>query len=173
MCNDTAAVYDATSRLIAAGRRQIVYLYTSTSYSGMNKLKGYKNALSDAGIPLREEWTHLCTKNIQRAKDYLNTLYNKGIPFDAVVTSDDSLAVGAVKYAYEHQIAIPEQLQIIGYNNSVLANCTEPELTSIDSKVEQLSVKAVNILMQVLSGHDVPAENIIAADIIKRNTTNF
>lgn len=173
MCNDTAAVYDATSRLIAAGRRQIVYLYTSTSYSGMNKLKGYKNALSDAGLPLREEWTHLCTKNIQRAKDYLNTLYSKGIPFDAVVTSDDSLAVGAVKYAYEHRIAIPEQLQIIGYNNSVLANCTEPELTSIDSKVEQLSVKAVNILMQVLSGHDVPAENIIAADIIKRNTTNF
>ena len=162
-----------TSRLIAAGRRQIVYLYTSTSYSGMNKLKGYKNALSDAGIPLREEWTHLCTKNIQRAKDYLNTLYDKGISFDAVVTSDDSLAVGAVKYAYEHRIAIPEQLQIIGYNNSVLANCTEPELTSIDSKVEQLSVKAVNILMQVLSGHDVPAENIIAADIIKRNTTNF
>lgn len=100
---------------------------------------------------LREEWTHLCTKNIQRAKDYLNTLYDKGISFDAVVTSDDSLAVGAVKYAYEHRIAIPEQLQIIGYNNSVLANCTEPELTSIDSKVEQLSVKAVNILMQVLA----------------------
>ena len=90
-------------------------------------------------IPLREEWTHLCTKNIQRAKDYLNTLYDKGISFDAVVTSDDSLAVGAVKYAYEHRIAIPEQLQIIGYNNSVLANCTEPELTSIDSKVEPVS----------------------------------
>lgn len=118
-----------------------MYLYTSTSYSGMNKLKGYKNALSDAGIPLREEWTHLCTKNIQRAKDYLNTLYDKGISFDAVVTSDDSLAVGAVKYAYEHRIAIPEQLQIIGYNNSVLANCTEPELTRLTARWNSFPLK--------------------------------
>ena len=82
-------------------------------------------------------------------------------------------AIGNEKPSYPVFCDMEEQRQIIGYNNSVLANCTEPELTSIDSKVEQLSVKAVNILMQVLSGHDVPAENIIAADIIKRNTTNF
>lgn len=173
MCNDTAAVYEATTRLIQSGRRNIVYLYTSTSYSGVNKLKGYTSALSDAGFSLQEKYMHLCTKNIQRAKSYLNSLYRQHIPFDAVVTSDDSLAVGAVKYAYEHHIRIPEELEIIGYNNSVLANCTEPELTSIDSKVEQLCIKAVNILMQVLSGNDVPNETIIAADIIKRKTTKF
>ena len=173
MCNDTAAVYEVTTRLIQSGRKNIVYLYTSTSYSGVNKLKGYTSALSDAGLPLQEEYMHLCTKNIQRAKSYLNSLYRQQIPFDAVVTSDDSLAVGAVKYAYEHHICIPEELEIIGYNNSVLANCTEPELTSIDSKVEQLCIKAVNILMQVLSGNDVPNETIIAADIIKRKTTKF
>ena len=173
MCNDTAAVYEATTQLIKSGRHNIIYLYTSTSYSGMNKLKGYTTALYDAGIPLKDEYMHMCTKNIQRAKAYLNKLHKQNIPFDAVVTSDDSLAVGAVKYAYEHNICIPDDLEIIGYNNSVLANCTEPELTSIDSKVEQLSVTAVNILMQVLSGNDVPGETIIAADIIKRKTTNF
>lgn len=173
MCNDTAAVYEATDSLISLGLKRIVYLYTSTSYSGMNKLRGYINAISDAGLPLRDEFIHLCTKNIQLAREYLNELHNRGISFEAVVTSDDSLAVGAVKYAYEHKLCIPEQLQIIGYNNSVLANCTEPELTSIDSKAEQLSIKAVNILMQVLSGETVPYETIIAADIIKRNTTNF
>lgn len=173
MCNDTAAVYQATSSLIASGRKNIIYLYTSTSYSGMNKLKGYTSALLDAGLILRDDYMHLCTKNIQRAKDYLNKLHQQQILFDAVVTSDDSLAVGAVKYAYEHHIEIPKDLEIIGYNNSVLANCTEPELTSIDSKVEQLSIKAVDVLMQVLSGSDVPSENVIAADIIKRKTTNF
>ena len=51
-------------------------------------------------------------KNIQRAKDYLNTLYDKGISFDAVVTLDDSLAVGAVKYAYEHRIAIRNSFRL-------------------------------------------------------------
>lgn len=173
MCNDKKAVYDATTGLIKNGHRDIVYLYTSTSYSGMHKLDGYLEALSNAGIPPRREYYHLCTKNISRAKEYLTHLYDNKTYFDAVVTSDDSLAVGAIKFANSHSIFIPDDLEIIGYNNSVLANCTEPELTSIDSKVEQLSVTAVSLLMQVLSGNSIPAETTVTADLIKRNTTFF
>lgn len=173
MCNDKEAVQNAAAKLIEAGHRDIVYLYTSTSYSGMNKLEGFKAALIAAGLPHRPAYFHLCTKNILRAKEYLNHLYDSKLPFDAVVTSDDSLAVGAVKFAYEHNILVPQHLEIIGYNNSVLANCTEPELTSIDSKVEQLSVKAVSLLMEVLSGGCVPNRNTVTAELIKRNTTKF
>ena len=90
-----------------------------------------------------------------------------------MLASDDSLAVGAVKFAYEHSVKVPDELQIIGYNNSVLANCTEPELSSIDSKVEQLSTTAVSLLMQVLSGNSVPKLNTVTADLIKRKTTKF
>lgn len=43
---------------------------------------------------------------------------------------------GAVKYAHIADISIPRDLSIIGYNNSLLARCTDPEITSIDSKVE-------------------------------------
>lgn len=173
MCDDKNAVYNATKALINNGHRNIVYLYTSTSYSGMNKLSGYTAALQEAGITLPSSYIHLCTKNITRAKDYLNWMYETHLPFDAVVTSDDSLAVGAVKFAHSQGIHIPEELEVIGYNNSVLSNCTEPELTSIDSKVEQLSGKAVDLLMKVLCGEHVSNRNTIAADIIKRNTTKF
>lgn len=112
-------------------------------------------------------------KNISHAKEYLNELYDNNIPFDAVVTSDDSLAAGAVKYAHAHSISVPDELEIIGYNNSVLSICTEPELTSIDSHVEQLSTKAVDVLMKVLCGESADKHSIITADIIKRNTTHF
>ena len=60
-----------------------------------------------------------------------------------------------------------------GYNNSVLANCTEPELSSIDSKVEQLSSNAVDLLMEVLGGGSVSNINTVTADLIKRQTTKF
>lgn len=173
LCDDKMAVYDATKALINNGHRNIVYLYTSTTYSGMNKLSGYSLALEEAGITPKAAYIHLCAKNIMRARDYLEWLYKKEAPFDAVVTSDDSLAVGAVKFAHRQKLEIPKDIEIIGYNNSVLSNCTEPELTSIDSKVEQLSVKAVKLLMQVLCGEHVSNRNTIAADIIKRNTTKF
>ncbi len=173
LCDDEKAVYSVTDSLIKNGRRNIVYLYTSTSYSGIGKLNGYKNALTDNGLPVNTAFTHMCTKDITKGKEYLNELYNKGYQFDAVVVSDDSLAVGAVKFAYEHSISIPEQLSIVGYNNSILAKCTEPELTSIDSQVEQLCITAVNSLMKVFNGEKVPQKTILSAELIKRNTTNF
>ena len=63
--------------------------------------------------------------------------------------------------------------EIVGYNNSVLANCTEPELSSIDSRVEQLSSNAVDLLMEVLGGGSVSNINTVTADLIKRQTTKF
>ena len=47
-------------------------------------------------------------------------------------------------------------LSIIGYNNSLLARCTDPEITSIDSKVEALCTTTINTLMGVFSGVNVP-----------------
>ena len=173
LCDDKSAVYSVTDDLIKSGRKNIVYLYTSTSYSGKDKLSGYKKALEDNHLEVNPDCFHMCTKSIVRAKEYLNELYLNNISFDAVVTSDDSLAVGAVKFAFEHSLNIPSDLSIVGYNNSVLANCTEPELTSIDSKVETLCVTAVESLMKVFSGGKVPERTVISADLIKRNTTNF
>lgn len=173
MCNDEDAVYKATKLLINNNHRNIVYLYTSTSYSGVNKYHGYLKAMKEAGISLPDDYHHLCGKNISHARDYLVSLHDKEFRFDAVMTSDDSLAAGAVKYAHTHNIRIPEDMEVIGYNNSVISLCTEPELTSIDSKVEELSSCAVSVLMKVLSGEDADNHSVIAADIIKRNTTIF
>ena len=81
--------------------------------------------------------------------------------------------MGAVKYAHEAGISIPDQLSVIGYNNSLLSRCTDPEITSIDSKVEALCTTTINTLMGVFSGMNVPSRTTIASDLIKRQTTNF
>ena len=89
------------------------------------------------------------------------------------MTSDDTLAVGAIKYAHMQDLKIPDDLSIVGYNNSTYAICTDPELTSIDSKVEALCTATINTLMGVFNGVNVPSRTTIAADLIKRATTKF
>lgn len=173
LCDDESAVYDVTDSLIKSGRKNIVYLYTSSSFSGQRKLAGFKKALFVHNIPINNDYLHLCNKSIINAKDYLTQLHAKGYRFDAVVTSDDSLAVGALKYALSHNIKIPEELNIVGYNNSLVSSCTEPELTSIDSKVEALCITTVNTLMGVFNGSNVPCKTNITADLVKRSTTSF
>ena len=173
VCDDHSATFQAAQGLISSGHRRILYLYTSHSYSGLNKQQGYKDALDAAGIPICEELIHQCPKDLCSSKNLLLRLWDTGLRFDAVMTSDDSLAVGAVKFAHQKQISIPEQLSIIGYNNSMLSYCTDPEITSIDTKIESLCVTTVNTLMGVFGGGNVPGKTTIAADLIKRQTTNF
>lgn len=173
VCDDRAAMYQAASQLIKSGRRKILYLYTSPSYSGNNKLQGYKDALLGAGLDLGPSYIRQCPRDITAAKDLLLLLWREGLEFDAVMTSTDALAAGAVKFAFEANLRIPQELSIIGYNNSILSHCTTPELTSIDSKVEALCTTTINTLMGVFSGGNVPSRTTIAADLIKRETTDF
>ena len=173
VCDDHAAMYGAAAQLLQAGRKRILYLYTSYSYSGVNKLEGYKDALKAYGMEPCDELIRQCPKDISAAKELLLSLHGQGLEFDAVMTSDDSLAVGTVKYAHASGISIPDELNIIGYNNSILSQCTDPEITSIDSKVEALCTTTINTLMGVFRGVNVPSRTTIASDLIKRKTTNF
>lgn len=173
LCDDRMATHLATSQLIASGCRNILYLFTSYSYSGSNKQNGYRDALTGHGLPVREEYIIQCEKDVLAARDLLLQLHESGMQFDAVLTSDDTLGVGAVKYAHITDRSIPDDLSIVGYNNSIYAVCTDPELTSIDSKVEALCTSTINTLMGVFNGGNVPSRTTIAADLIKRATTKF
>lgn len=173
VCDDHAAVFSAATKLYQAGRSSLLYLYSGTSYSNLSKLSGYREATASANIPLREELMVLCSKDPDLAMEQLKELKNSGIQFDSVLAAEDILAVGAVKYANQAGISIPDELSIIGYNNSMLSRCTTPEITSVDNKVEALCTTTVNTLMKVLEGGNVSAKTIITPELIKRGTTNF
>ena len=120
LCDDRMATHQATSQLIASGCRRILYLFTSQSYSGTNKMKGYRDALSGHGLPVREEYIRQCPKDVLAARDLLLALHESGLDFDAVLTSDDTLAVGTVKYAHITGRSIPDNLSIVGFNLSLI-----------------------------------------------------
>ncbi|MBO5353321.1 MAG: LacI family DNA-binding transcriptional regulator [Lachnospiraceae bacterium] len=173
LCDDYQAVYDVVNRLIDQGRRDILYLYTSRSYSGLQKLSGYKNSISSNGLIIQEDLMISCPNDITQTKDILMEQQKKGLHFDAVVASEDQLAVAAVKFAKQQGLSVPDDIAIVGYNNSILSGCTDPELTSIDNHVETLCMTTISTLMRVLDGNDVPNKTTISNDIAERETTNF
>lgn len=96
------------------------------------------------------------------------------LSFDAVLAANDSIAVGAVKYACARGLRIPEDLVIVGYNNSPFAECCEPELSSIDNGLKEICEKTVQRLMRVLDGdQDVEKDVTVPCRLVRRNTTDF
>lgn len=173
LCDDFQAVCDVVERFAEQGRENILYLYSSKSYSGLQKLSGYKSGILSGNLTLREELMLCCPNDVALTKALLLEQYENGLRFDAVIASEDRLAVAAVKFAKQKHLDIPSQLAIVGYNNSILSICTDPEISSVDNHVDTLSMTTVTTLMRVLDGNDVPNKTTISNDIILRETTNF
>lgn len=155
VCDDHQAMYDVTSRLIRKGHRRILFLTDSQSYSAQQKMAGYEQALTEAGLPIRSDLKLRVARNDIRYVKNLLLEYSM-LEFDAVVATEDAMACGALKYAQAKGIRVPEDLAIVGYNNSVIATATTPELTSVDSSIEELCRATADNVIHVLQ-NDAPA----------------
>ena len=91
--------------------------------------------------------------------------------FDAVLTSEDMSAIGALKCLKANNLNVPADVSVMGFNNSILSICCTPTLSTVDSKTEQLGQIAVKVLHAVLQGEKVDPDTIIEADLVLRQTT--
>ena len=84
------------------------------------------------------------------------------------------MAIGAVKYAKVKGLSVPEELTITGYNNSIMAISCEPELTSVDSKLDILCKTTVDHMIGLLEKQEEIEKNVVVpCEIVKRCTTDF
>ncbi|MBR2718136.1 MAG: LacI family DNA-binding transcriptional regulator [Clostridia bacterium] len=174
LCDDQRATMEAALHLIDTGCKRILYLYHSKNYSGRKKLEGYRAALKMRGIGMDESL--LCffgqdKMSVQDVGEQLLQLEKKGVQFDAVLASEDSLAIGALKYAKAAGRSVPEELSVIGYNNSTFCNFCEPELTSVDNKLKAICDHIVETMMGVLEGKEMPQKTVFTGEVTIRQST--
>ncbi|MGL5260534.1 MAG: LacI family DNA-binding transcriptional regulator [Lachnospiraceae bacterium] len=169
--DDYMASYQATREILESGRRKVLFLYDTDSFSAKRKMEGYETALKEYKIPILYNLKLKVDRNIETIRDLL--LIRKDIEFDSVVCINDVLAIGVIKYAHAKQIKIPDDLVIVGYNNSEIAICTNPELSSIDNRAEKMCTIAIEHMMKVLQGEEVSKEEVFECKLIKRSTTDF
>ena len=176
LCDDYKATSDVTEKMLASGVKDILYLYNSKSYSGQKKLAGFQNALLSRDLPLKKELIQCFNgsrEDIDGVKEFVQKIYDKGIHFDGIATSEDFLAVGAMNFAKANKIKVPSELQIIGYNNSILAHCSEPNISSVDNRLEDMCIQLVKTLIGTLSQNEMPQKTIFSGELIKRGSTRF
>lgn len=171
--DDFTSMYEATLQMIQTGIQDIVYFYNSDSYSGKRKLAGYRAAMEEKRLLSGErlQFYRGSHEDIPAMTDHLKKLHAGGLDFHGVIAADDTLALAAVKYARAMNYRIPDDFSVLGYNNSMLAECCEPELTSIDNKLETLCQHLITTLLGVLGGNEMPKKTIFSGEIVKRGTT--
>lgn len=170
-CDDKKAMQEATSLLLDQKKKDLLFLYNTNSFSCKKKLEGYHAALMARDIPIRKELIIKVSNDIKLTKLLLTQKYEKGLHFDGVIAAEDFLAIAALKFALSFHLSVPEAFGIVGYNNSKLAICCEPELTSVDNKVQDICSFTINNLIKVLDGETGISYTKLPGTLKVRGTT--
>ncbi len=169
VADDKSAVYDIVVSLYSRDDMRFIYLYDSESPSGTRKLKGFKKAVEDNAITGYE--IVRCSKDIGISKRMvISLLKDHGCRY-SIICSDDLLAIGAIKACEESGFDVPGDVSVVGYDDSILAVSSTPELTSVNCKLGEICSKSIDILMDILSGRDAVRKTQIKCEIVKRQTT--
>ena len=108
---------------------------------------------------------------INQTKEYLRKL--PALEVDGIFAANDALAAGALKYAKGRGLSVPGDLCVIGYNNSELSVCCDPELSTIDSREQRLCQIVVDFIKLRLGGKQVCGKVSAKGCLIRRGTTDF
>ncbi|HEX3075252.1 MAG TPA: LacI family DNA-binding transcriptional regulator [Lachnospiraceae bacterium] len=176
LADDYLAIYQVTNQMYQSGIHDILYYYNSNSYSGRLKLAGFRDAMRANGVEESGQLTSYYAGNredITAITEGLIELHEQGVRFHGLISSDDNMAISAVKFAKIMNLSISKDLSIVGYNNSLLAKCCEPELTSVDNHLEVLCRNLTSTLVDVLEGKKVSQRAVFSCELVQRGTTSF
>ena len=153
---------EAAEYLYQLGHRRIAYLGSDSSLMfSADRKAGYQLALASHQLPVRPEYC-VEVKNVSENNEEAirGLLMQKDRP-TAILVSDDILAVSLERVCLENHLAIPEDLSIISFNNSLFARLTSPQLTSIDIGAGQLGSEAASQIINHIENPNLLATKII------------
>ena len=171
-----AGITKAISYLIARGHKKII-LAPPLRYN-MNLRKGYrekayKEALEANGIAYDES---LVCKNTDSLDSICSTIFDllfSGKPSErptAIVAGDDYLAGNIMQYLKKLGLNIPEDMSVIGMDNTYLAEMLSPQLTTVDFSKEEFSERLVDTMLKLMKGEQ-PEDTFISVSLAVREST--
>lgn len=167
----------AASHLLAIGRHRLLVIGADPSLgagSSALRLKGYRDALTRAGVPLDDElivvaeaWTRAA--GAAAAAEALS----RGIAFDGVVAFNDALAIGAINALTRAGLSIPEDVAVTGFDDVEEARWSLPDVTSVDPSGAEIADVAVRYLVDRMKAEDqLPARHHLAGvRLVERGST--
>ncbi|MFC5650613.1 LacI family DNA-binding transcriptional regulator [Paenibacillus solisilvae] len=163
----------AAEHLLSKGHRRIAVLSENFKVtSSFERVRGFRFALFEAGIALDEADIISCDSSIRDGKRAAAALIRRENSPSAIFCCNDLLAIGALQAAKETGVRVPEQLSIIGFDDTILSTVTNPALTTIAQPMDQMVKLAFDLLIRSLENTDEIKQRIVMQpELIVREST--
>ena len=148
-------------RLAGEGSREV----------GVQRYLGYRTALDDANVPFDPSLLLFYGYTQQGGHDAAAALLGRGREADAMICANDEAALGALLFLREQGIAVPQQISLIGFDNSSICHAMSPGLTSVEGHALETGRQAVRRLDALVEGRTPEPEPDLMPELILRAST--
>jgi alanine racemase len=173
-CDDRAAADLAVSHLVALGHRRIGLISGPERFLPVQrKVAGFRSAMSrllDVREPELSSLISLSLFGVEGGAAAAGRLLDRGVT--GIVCGSDLMALGAIREARARGLHVPNDVSVVGYDDSPLIAFTDPPLTTLRQPVSAMAVAGVTALIDEINGHAAPhSEYMFSADLIVRGST--
>lgn len=172
--DDIDASYNATRHLIENGRKRIAHFAGPQGLViGRDRLQGYLNALTEAGLPIDNRLI-IEADTFEKARNTVGEMLDAGIVPDGIFAVNDMTAIGAMQTIMKRGYKVPDDVSIVGFSDGYLSGVTDPHLSSVDQHGYEMGTTAAEMLFhRILSGETeyVPEIKVLKADLIVRGSS--
>jgi alanine racemase len=173
-CDERAATELAVSHLAALGHRRIGLISGPDRFLPVQrKLAGYRGAMTRLlAMPEAEidSLVALSLFGVEGGAAAAGRLLDRDVT--AIVCGSDLMALGAIREARSRGLRVPEDVSVVGFDDSPLIAFTDPPLTTVRQPVTAMAVAAVKALIDEINGHPAPhSEFVFRPELIVRGST--
>ena len=150
------AARKAVRHLLELGHTRIACITNApaTYTAAPDRVRGYRNALSDAGISPDDSLIRYADFTPESGYAEMNSLLESGKQFTAVFVASDNVAMGVKAALIEAGKKVPEDISLVGFDDIPWAQYANPPLTTIHLEAQELARRASLVLMDLLKGKE-------------------
>ena len=169
-----AGAKQAVEHLLALGHRRIGAIAGPAGwYATEERLLGYRAALASAGILLEPELVVYSDWRMPRGTEAAEQLLSLRKPPTAIFGFNDNVAIGALHAARAHGLSVPNDLSVVGFDDTAQAVIVTPQLTSVRQPLAELGRTGVSLLTRLLDGQRIDALRMeLSTKLVVRNSTS-
>ena len=172
--DDRRGSYDATSYLIDQGHRRIGHICGDRRYvTARARLAGYYTALTGHGLPVDDDLVYGDDWNPEAAHAAITHFLALPMPPTALVVASDDLALKAIEALHMHNVRVPDDIAVIGFDDIPAGQEATPPLTTVRIPLVKLGQRAADVLFDMIQTEEGTGMNRIETlpvELVRRGT---
>lgn len=170
--DDVKATYEVTKYLIEKGHKDIALILGKDDDIGVSwwRLNGYKNALADNNIPLRDDYILVGDYESRRSYEVTKKLLSENKNITAIFSLSDIMAIGAARGIIDSGLKIGKDVSLIGFDGMDYSEFYNPAITTVKQPKKLMAETSIKLLLDLMKNNNENQHILLNTELIQRES---